>query len=297
MVVDEKVKERPGRMKSSTGPSTQIRPVVEIRTTRPKHPSEGMTPAELETNWRRQVGDTAIKHQPLLSDVDCDYCSLNNIICWTIPGHTACVSCRYDKKRSCSNAPPRNKTPKQPKEPKTPKDTQAAKKLKPKKSMPVKESDAVTTVPSGSQHAAGKPKSQRASSQPAPVVASTPASQKKPKINTVHRDNPTPSSAAGKAKATARVDPPAPAGMLPGPQPTSTESTITQEKSTPAFSVTPTSRRGASRSRAVSPAQPSVKSVPLPAAEVFDPLICAPATDSEPRCECHPTIHVPTGST
>lgn len=122
MDVDEKVKPRPGLTKlrtillqvsSGASSAPKLRPVIEIITqAKPKrpltHPADGLTATELENNWRLQVGDAAIKHTPLCSQVDCDYCCTNFIICWTIPGHTVCVTCRYEKKKSCSNTPPRN---------------------------------------------------------------------------------------------------------------------------------------------------------------------------------------------
>jgi hypothetical protein len=173
------------------------------------------------------------------------------------------------------------------------------KQSKAKKAAPIKE--LTTIVLPASQLAASKARIQRPTSQPNPVAAPTLAPKKKHKVSKaqlIELDEPAPVATPGKGKVTMKhkVDAIVTAMPFPMPPPPATELSGTAEKISPVMSLMPTLKRGRSRSRAGSLSQPSIKSGPAPTSEIFDPLICAPATESELHCKCNLKIPVFTSS-
>lgn len=263
-----------------------VQVVTKATSTRPAHPAQGLTPAELENNWRLQAGDAILKFTPQRSDPVCDHCIARNLICWTVPGQTACLCCRYERKKSCSNTPERIRIPKEPQQRKVTKPEKPAKSSKPKKPTPPRE--ATATILSGSGRAHSAKKTRLDTTEPEPLTAAPPTAQKKPNVGVVQLLPPIdclPVSTSVKVKVSRnpKVDP-SPAAPVLSPSSPTVPGSFCSEPVTPAISKTPTSKQGQSHSRAGSLSQPAVVNYSVAATpDVFDPLVCPPVSDSEVR--------------
>jgi len=252
------------------------------------HPANGLTAAELEADWRHQAGDAALRLPPLRSKPECDYCRSHNIICWTVPGQTACVSCRYDKKKSCSNTPSRNRAPKEPKQPTDAKAEQGPAKPKSKKPTPLK--DVTSIVPSGSQQENTK-RPQHVVTAPQPVTPAAPKLQNKHTVTAVQPlppvdPVPVPATLKVKVRSQPKVKPPPPAATSSPSSAAPPVSSAPPEPIAATISKSRRSIRAESRSRAGSLSKPAiVKYAATPTADLYDPLTCPPASDSEVRCK------------
>ena len=66
---------------------------------------KGLSPAQVEASWRAQTKNTDVTIiNPQPSQVQCDNCVRDRIICWTANRSTACLNCRFVKKSRCPNA-------------------------------------------------------------------------------------------------------------------------------------------------------------------------------------------------
>lgn len=301
MDVDQQVEPHAGRGQSSELPPdisphasalAKYRPFVEIFS-KPKakhhsHPANGLTAAELEADWRHQAGDAALKFQPLRSEPECDHCRSHSIICWTVPGQTACVSCRYDKKKSCSNTPTRNRAPKEPKQPKDAKTEQGP--AKPKSKKPTALKDTTSIVPPGSQQENTK-RPQRVVTAPQPVTPASPKLQRKHTVTVVRPLPPVdpvpfPATVKVKVRSQPTVKPPPPAATSSPSSPAPPVLSLPPEPIAATISKSRSSIRAESRSRAASLSEPAiVKYAATSTADLYDPLTCPPASDSEVRCK------------
>jgi hypothetical protein len=276
----------PSHAPTSGRTAHMVQVVTQATVTRPAHPAEGLTPAELENNWRLQAGDTSLKFTPQRSDPVCDHCIACNQICWTVPGQTACLYCHYGKKKSCSNTPARIRIPKEPQQQKVPNPQKPARSSEPKKQTPPKE--ATATVPSSSGRAQSKSKTRLDTAEPEPLTAAPPTVQKKPNVSVAQLLPPIdclPVSTSVKVKVSEnpKVDP-SPAAPVLSPSSPTIPGSFCSEPAIVSISMTPAAKQGQSRSRAGSLSQPAVVNYSVAAIpDVFDPLVCPPVSDSEVR--------------
>ena len=265
---------------SLADPSTSLKlklrppPVVEIQSRKKQscHPSDGLTAQQLEDSWQAQAGTNQLKRTPVRSMTECDFCQESKVICWTVPGMKACVYCRYDKKRACSNTPARA-----PKPTKNAADDEEPKDSKPKKATKQAKANVEKTVnivpPAATIASARKSREKKPPTNPTVELA------KKRKVTVVPLDappqpaaSPPPQSQPTKAHPTRSMVPSRPS------TPTSSKvPAISQQIST--GPATPRKPRSQTNSQAN-----SVIILAAPPALDVNPLVCPPASSAELLC-------------
>lgn len=94
--------------RSKSKPQKSKRPVVDDnendhRTSLPIT-TKGLSPAQIEASWRAQTKNTDVAIiNPRQSEVQCDNCVRDRVMCWTANRSTACLNCRFVKKSRCQN--------------------------------------------------------------------------------------------------------------------------------------------------------------------------------------------------
>lgn len=283
----------PRRGSSSVYVSEKPRPVVEtssnIIAKLPPHPADGLTAAELENTWRLQAGDTTLKFNPRRSEPDCEFCLSHGLICWTVPGQRACLCCRYEKKRSCSNAPPRTRTSKERNQPKPLKTVKAAKSSIAKK--PTTKKEPTAAAPSTVQRAKSKKTARQEATEPELILLTAPIAQGTLNVTAIQQLSPVdhvpvPPSLKIEVNKKHKVNPPPPAVTLTSASLVGPGSPASPEPFPSANTEMLNSNQETSCSRAGSLSQPT--------ANVLDPLLCAPASDWEVRCKFNHNMTVMT---
>lgn len=244
-------------------PRPVLKPLSNAIAKLPPHPADGLTAAELEKSWRRQAGDITPKCNPRRSEPDCEYCLSHKLICWTVPGQTACLCCRYEKKRSCSNAPPRIPASKERKQPKPLKTVKAAKSSKVK--QPTIEKEPIAPVPPTVPRAKSHKTARQEATEPELISLTAPIAQKTHNVAVIQQLPPFDHA------------PVPPAATLTSASPVGPGSPASPEPFAPANAEMLNSKQETPCSRTGSLSQPT--------ADVLDPLLCAPASDSEVRCK------------